>query len=354
MNKSAAIADRTAAISLKLIAAANLLFLLSFLAVLLFATGKARAEIPVCEGRDMLAALDESDPALLAEIRAQAAETPNGKGLLWKIEKDGVPPSWLFGTMHMTDPRVTELPPAARSAFDSSKTVVIETTDVLDQKAMLATLMAEPELMMFTDSTTLDSLLSPEDAAAVEEGLKARGIPPASVAKMKPWMLSAMIALPACELARKNAGAPVLDMKLAKDAQSAGKEIAGLETARSQLAAMASLPMEFHLKGLTETLKLGDRIEDLIETMIVLYTRGEVGMIWPLFSAVLPPDLGGSGFAAFEETMILARNRTMAQSAGKILSDGNAFIAVGALHLPGEEGLVELLRSVGYTVTAVQ
>ncbi|TJW23522.1 MAG: polysaccharide biosynthesis protein GumN, partial [Mesorhizobium sp.] len=81
-------------------------------------------------------------------------------------------------------------------------TVVIETTEVLDQQKMMAAFLKEPELMMFTDSTTLSSLLSPDDAAAVNKALDARGIPPASVAKMKPWMLSTMVALPACELAR--------------------------------------------------------------------------------------------------------------------------------------------------------
>ena len=84
---------------------------------------------------------------------------------------------------------------------------------------MMAAIMAEPDLMMFTDGTTLTSLLSPEDAAAVAKALDARGIPPSSVAKMKPWMLSAMVALPACELARKAGGAPVLDVKLAAGRQ---------------------------------------------------------------------------------------------------------------------------------------
>ena len=50
---------------------------------------------------------------------------------------------------------------------------------------------------MFTDRTTLTSLLSPEDAARLNKALEARGISPASVSKMKPWMLSAMLALPA-------------------------------------------------------------------------------------------------------------------------------------------------------------
>jgi uncharacterized protein YbaP (TraB family) len=355
MKHAVAIADRWAPWAMRLLAALNVLVFLSFLATALLVAGKVRAEAPTCTGSDMLAQLAREDPAAVAKIERDAAATPNGKGLLWKLEREGRPPSFLFGTMHMTDPRVTSLPPAAKAAYEASGTVVIETTDVLDQAGMMAALMKKPELTMFTDSTTLTSLLSPEDIKVVDAGLAARGIPLASVAKMKPWMLSAMVALPTCEMARKSAGAPVLDVKLAGDAQAAGKAVAGLETAEEQLEAMASLPMDFHIKGLVETLKLGDRMDDVVETMIVLYLNGDTGTFWPLFRAVLPSGKEDqAGYAAFEETIVTARNRTMADKAEPLLAEGNAFIAVGALHLPGPEGLVELFRKAGYEVTAVE
>ncbi len=231
--------------------------------------------------------------------------------------------------------------------------MVIETTEILDQAKMMAAMAAEPELMMFTDGTTLASLMSSDDAAAVSRALDSRGIPAASVAKMKPWMLSAMVALPVCELARKAGGAPMLDVKLAQEAKADGKSLEGLETVADQLRAMASLPMEFHMKGLVETAKLGDRMDDVIETMIVLYEREDTGMFWPLFRAVLP-SVGEdeAGYAAFDEAMITSRNRTMVEHAGPMLARGNAFIAVGALHLPGPDGLIELFRKAGYTVSA--
>lgn len=354
MKRVIAIADRAAAMSLKLLVAVNILFFLSFLVILLLMAGRAHAESPVCTGADMLLAVQKSDPAAYRKIEAEAAATPNGKGLLWKLEKPGEKPSYLFGTMHMTDPRVTTLPDAAQKAYDAADTVVIETTEVLDQQKMMAALLKEPDLMMFTDKTTLSSLLSPDDAAAMNKALDARGIPPATVAKMKPWMLSAMVALPACELARKAGGAPVLDVKLAEDAKASGKTVEGLETVADQLHAMASLPLAFHMKGLVDTLKLGDKVNDINETMIVLYQRGDTGMFWPLFRAVMPDEKDDpAGYAAFEETMINSRNKVMVDHAGPILAKGNAFMAVGALHLPGPEGLVEDFRKAGYTVTAV-
>jgi uncharacterized protein YbaP (TraB family) len=130
--------------------------------------------------------------------------------------------------------------------------------------------------------------------------------------------------------------------------------VEGLETAADQLRAMASLPLAFHMQGLVDTLKLGDKMNDINETMISLYLRGEIGMIWPLFRAVLPDEADDpAGYAAFEEAMVTSRNKVMATNAAPILAGGNVFIAVGALHLPGPEGLVELLRKAGYTVTAV-
>lgn len=287
MKRVIAIADRAALVSLKLLAALNLLFFLSFILVLLLA-GRAHAEAPACGGADLLAGLEKTDPAAFKKVEAEAAAVPNGKGLLWKLEKSGEKPSYLFGTMHVTDARVTTLPTVAQQAYDGADTIIIETTEVLDKKKMMAAIAADPNLMMFTDNTTLSSLLSPEDAAVLNKGLDARGIPPATVAKMKPWILSAMVALPACEVARQAAGEPVLDVKLASEAKANGKAVEGLETVADQLRAMASLPLAFHMKGLVDTLRLGDKANDLNETMIILYQRGEIGMFWPLFSTVLP------------------------------------------------------------------
>ena len=337
------------AIALRLLAAVNVLFALGFLATLLLVS-PARAEAVACTGRDLLAQIEIEQPDVYARLKAEAAAVPNGAGLLWKVEKPGVESSWLFGTMHLTDPRVTNLTEAARSAYESAGIVVIETTDVLDPSKMMAAMVARPDLMMYTDGTTLTSTLPPDKAKIIEDALSARGIPPASVARMKPWMLAATLSIPACETARKAAGLPILDVKLAEDAKADGKPVEGLETMIGQLDAMASLPLEFHIDGLIATLDLGDRIQDVFETMVVLYARENVGMIWPLFRTVLPEGDAGA-YEAFETVMIYARNATMRDNAIPLIEKGGAFIAVGALHLPGEQGLVEMLRTAGYTVS---
>lgn len=337
---------------LHVIATINMLLFIAFILILLSA-GNAHADDTTCRGQDLIAEWTKSDPAKVEAIRAEAAKTPNGNALLWTIEKDGVKPSWLFGTMHMADPRVVNLTDAAQSAYDQADTVTIETTEVLDPSAAIKAMAERPDLMMFTDDTTLEKLLPADKQDMVRQALSARGIPLSSVRKMKPWMISAMVALPACEMARKKSGAAFLDLKLAANAEADGKALEGLETIVEQLDAMASLPLQFHIDGLLETLTLESKLDDIFETMITLYSKGEIAMIVPMLRAVSPDStLGGDSYGDFEEAMVKARNRTMAERAGSILDKGNAFIAVGALHLPGEEGLIELLRARGYTVTA--
>jgi uncharacterized protein YbaP (TraB family) len=85
-----------------------------------------------------------------------------------------------------------------------------------------------------------------------------------------------MVALPACEMARKAAGLPVLDVKLAQEAKADGKALKGLETATDQLGRWPRCRWSFHIRGLVDTLKLGDRMDDVIETMIELYEREQV------------------------------------------------------------------------------
>lgn len=328
------------------------LLLLLALAVGLVLARPARADEIVCTGQNLMEELAARDPALLEKVRREADATPNGRGLLWKVEKEGAAPSYLFGTMHMADPRVTELPEAAKTALEGAHSVVIETTDVLDERAMAGALLQNPELSMFVGKESLGDYLSEEERQLVDEALSKMGISFTSIQKMKPWMLISLIALPQCELERKAAGMAILDLKLAREATADGKELLGLETAVEQFSAMASLPMSLHTRGLVQTVKLGNHIEDVMETMIDLYAQGETGMFWPLIRVVLPGgEKDAEDYAAFDQALVRARNGVMAERARPILDKGDAFIAVGALHLPGDEGLIELLRRAGYTVT---
>ncbi|KKX27786.1 TraB/GumN family protein [Rhizobium sp. LC145] len=340
-----------------------MLWLLAALHILLFASlllvlgslSEANAATPVCGGENLLGDLKAEKPGLYEEILSEGSRVPNGKGLFWKVEKTGLAPSYLLGTMHVSDPRVLKMPPGAAEAQAEASTIVIESDEILDEKKATAALLSKPELTMFTDGNSIEKLLPKEDVALLEKGLKQRGIPLAAVSRMKPWMLMAFVSLPPCELARKAQNAAFLDKKIATDAIAAGKQVKGLETLAEQLSTMAAIPMDLHLKSLVETIKLGSRMEDVFETMTELYLSEDIGLTMPLLKAVAPDGTDDqSGYGEFEELVVVKRNQLMAERAAPILAEGGAFIAVGALHLPGEQGLIELLREQGFTVTRAE
>ena len=365
-SPSAAMAHETLADrALTWIGLANLMFVIAFFTLFhVVQPAQAKTDLiqhTACSGQDLNAALQAAEPDIYQKLLSDNAAVPFSKGLLWRVEKDGVAPSYIFGTMHVTDPRALVLPEAAEKAFQASSQLVIETTEVLDPQGASMAMMARPDLMMFTDGTTLDTLIPEEDRPEVIKELAERGLPLATIRMMKPWMLTSMLSIPACEQARKGDGVEILDIDLARRAEIRNVPVAGLETIVEQLDAMASLPMENHIEGLVQALKMGDRSDDVFETMIALYTSGETGLIMPVLKEALKdlnPEANADAdqadaYSEFETKMISNRNQTMAKRALPFVEKGSAFIAVGALHLPGEMGLVSLLKKQGYQVSAV-
>ncbi|MCM2293396.1 TraB/GumN family protein [Allorhizobium sp. BGMRC 0089] len=330
-----------------------LMLLLLLLFTLAFAASARADNSTVCTGHNLLPQMEAEQPKLYQSIVDQAAKVENGRTIFWKIEKPGIKPSYLLGTMHVTDPRVLAMPKGAEAAFQQTDTIIVESDEILDDKKAAAALLAHPDLTMFTDGSTLTSHLTPQQAEELDAGLKKRGLSLSAVNKMKPWIISSFVSLPACELARKAKGADFLDKRLAENAAKDGKKVVGLETFAEQLQAMNDLPLKFHLTSLIETLQLGDRMSDIMETMTDLYLKGDVGMIMPMLEAV-DPDKGAdkeNGYAAFEKRIVLDRNRIMAERAAPDLAKGNVFMAVGAMHLPGPDGVVALLEKQGFKLT---
>ena len=346
------------AFALGTVALIHILFALSFLFILLLASSQvdaANATEEACRGANLLEAMESDAPAELADIRQQARAIPNGDSLLWRVDADGLAPSWLYGTMHVTDPRVLRMNEEAREAFSGADTVILESAELSDLAKAQASLMTNLELTMLTDGSTLDSLLDEDDYRRVEEALEERQVPIALVSRMKPWMVFSIIAAPNCELQRRGKGVPFLDKKLADDALAGGKELKGLETFAEQMSILTSLPMDLQLQLLVDTAALGATLDDMMSTMTELYLSEQLNLIMPLIEASAKEDgMDRSAYAEFEKNLVQTRNLTMSERLQPMLKSGNAFVAVGALHLPGNQGLVELLRDQGYTVTAVR
>lgn len=324
-------------------------FLLCFL---LLSAAFAREPPEACEAQSAWGGLRASDD--FAAIREAAARVPNGEGRLFRVTREGAPPSFLFGTMHLSDPRVLALPPSAEAAFAASPHVVVETVDVLDPARMAGALLARPDLTMLPAGRRLGDVLGAEDTGELRAALDRRGVPFASVETLQPWFVAASLALSPCEAARLAGGAEVLDVALARRAEREGKALAGLESAAEQMEALASLPLDLQAEALRASLETLDRVPVATETMIELYLAGLVSTIEPAIERLAPE--GSETEAAlriaqnFEERVIRRRNAVMTERLGPLLGEGGRFVAVGALHLPGETGLVEALRREGWQV----
>jgi uncharacterized protein len=348
--------DRLAERLQALLLAVPLLLLLALVLAVALAAPARAADDPACGAKDLVAALKASNPAAYEKLKAEGLKIKNSGARFWKVEKVGLPPNWLLGTMHLSDPRVTDLPVEAKAAFDGAKVVILESDEILDQQKAAANMMARPDLMYFAGKETIADYLKPDERKLLEDGLMKRGMPLAAVVKMKPWLLTSMVSLPSCELSRKAQGMPFLDMKLAKDGLAAGKEVKGVETLAEQMEVVASLPMSFHVKSLLGSMKYPQYTADMMETTLQLYLQGDIGLVFPA-GTYFAPETDASDvqdMTLFEEKLITMRNHHMADRGEPILARGNVFMAVGALHLIGDEGLVELLRKKGYTVTAVK
>lgn len=318
--------------------------------------GIAPAAAAACKGTNILDALARGDPAAHAEIRARAAATPNGEGRFWRIERTGKAASHLFGTFH-TDQAVATVPPAVWQALGRARIALFELS-AAEQDAMQARLASDRDFAFDETAPPLSRRLDPAGRAVIARALASRGIPLDSAERMQPWMLFSLLALPACHLQAMAAGATSLDSVLADSAKAAGIPQAGLETYEEALAAFRLIPPEQLLAMLLGTSSLLEREEDIFRTNLDLYAAGRLAEI-DAFGRWLStgPGSGADSAALYDEVMdhlIGARNHAWLAPLEAELVDGGVFAAVGALHLPGETGVVELLRVRGWTVTLVQ
>lgn len=308
-----------------------------------------------CGGTDMLAELATSDPAAYEKISTEAQALGNTQALLWRVEKTGIAPSYLFGTMHLTDRRITALSPAVTDAFKTAKALVLEVGDLSPSAVAAAMTATTGAGIIYSDGSTLESRLSAEEFATVTKVVESNGLPGDAAKMLKPWLVSTLMSISDCERRQAASGAKVLDMQLADRAKAAGIPVTGLETIEQQLSALAGIPEDQQLQMLRVSLKYYARTADLMETMLQLYLKRNMGAAMPFQSQLASRmDIPDSAFDGFKKSLLVDRNARMSANAASVLDKGNAFIAVGALHLPGKTGLVSLLREAGYTLVPVE
>ncbi len=275
---------------------------------------------------------------------------------LWKVTTPGVSaPSYLFGTIHIPDPKVTNLPPLVKQAYDSADAVYTEIPmDILGISGILGSISMMQKIMLPMDEKLTDHL-DLELEKRVDAILKDYGYSLLMFNQMKIWVVAAQVGQ--MDLMEEiSSGKELLDQKLYMDAKRGGKIVGGLETMESQLKVFDDLSTEEQIKFLRETVKQLAKQKGLkpSESIIDAYLTGDTANIVGKLTDMMELD------TAFGQKMydrlLVKRDTDMSKKIADIIrADPNKinFFAIGALHLPRKEGVVGLLREKGITVERV-
>jgi hypothetical protein len=326
--------------------------LLSFLLLLLAPIWASSAVAQTCGGKDLEAEM-KADPAAWQRISAAAARIPNGEALLWRVTTTKGAVSHLFGTIHLTDERVNELSPATQKALGEARVVALEVAGLTPAR-MGRAMAGMRGALVYQNGASLRKVLSWDEQKLAGRIIEKMGMPAETLDVIRPWVVTMSMALSECERARMAAGAQALDQRIENRARAMGARVTGLETVSDQLRAMAAASDEDQVMMLRASLKLYRRTDDVLETLVQRYLRRNLSLILPIQEELWRQvDFPLSAFASFQAALITKRNVRMRDAASPLIEEGGVFVAVGALHLPGTDGLVALLRRAGHTVEAM-
>jgi len=270
-----------------------------------------------------------------------SAQPTSGKHFLWTV-RSGANMLYLAGSVHALGKDVYPLPAAFEKAFDASSTLVEEIN-----LGEVESLSAAPMLLakgMYGDGRTFDSAVSKETAALVTEKFKQTGLPIEMFRPMKPWMV--MLMLTALEAQKMGLDAALgLDKYFYDKANAAKKPVIGLETAEFQIDRFDKMSDKLQEQMLLSTLNEFDAQGSELKGMIAAWQRGDTAA---LEKTVL------SSFKEYPEaytSLIVDRNRAWIPQLEKCLSRPMpCFVVVGAAHMVGPDGLLNLLKVKGYKI----
>lgn len=262
------------------------------------------------------------------------------QGLLWEITSRSGKVSHVLGTMHSDDPRITTLALPVQKAFESAGSFTGEV--MMD----MATIMTMSQMMYYTDGTQLKDVIGDDRYQKCTELLVQYGIPDFMVGMMKPWAVATTISLP------KPRTGQFLDLMLFQQAMAAGKQVYGLESAHEQMSVMDEMPKSEQIAMLDEAIENFDNLPDIFQRFVEAYLSRDLNQLLDLNEEFMK-DSDPAVAQRFEQNLVVKRNHLMVERMQPRLTEGNAFIAVGALHLPGEQGILKLLDEKGYQVKSV-
>lgn len=264
--------------------------------------------------------------------------------LLWRISgKNLSKPSYLFGTIHLLCDNDLGLSDSLKAAIRTSDKVYLE----LDMDNLFEMMQAMQKMKMRND-TTLSDLMSASDYEKVKGFFSTRKsiIPFAVLETYKPMLAASMIMQTSFECENTIS----MEQLIMKQAKQVGRDIKGLETMAYQLSIFDSIPYSVQAKQLINFINdngTDKKASKDYEEMAAAYRSQQLDKLEKLINK---EEFGIDNFA---DLLLYNRNTNWVKKMDQIFSNGSAVIAVGAGHLPGEKGVIQLLRKAGYKVEPV-
>lgn len=284
-------------------------------------------------------------PVHLADT-TDITEEQTGSALLWRIEHpdiyNGIRSSYVYGTIHLDDTRVMDIPDSVLKRLGVADTLMLELE--LNANGSIDML----RKMLFTDGRKLTQIIGEATYNEVKKALVESGnhLPGDVLTILKPWAAMLLLIRP------ENESGTFLDKKLADLARKAGIRVQGLETFNEQLSVFDDIAIDDQVSLLHSTIDSLEEKDLAYQQMLNAYLDGDLEKLVAVANSQQPDD---KRLAELINTkLIVERNQRMFNRMQNHLHAGNTFVAVGALHLPGELGLLNKLRMAGYTVKRVK
>ncbi len=274
-----------------------------------------------------------------AKTKKSLAKSSTSNTLLWEISGKGITtPSYVFGTMHILCADDANLSPNLKQIIAGCNQVYFE----IDMDNMQE-LMGAMKYLRMNDGAKISDLLTPEEYERVKNYFDRNKTPlPFSMMnRFKPYFITSLIG----EQMMSCAETKGMEAQIMKELKPYNKDIKGLETTEFQASIFDSIPYQKQAKDLVSYIDSVDHYKGLTADMVKVYLQQDLDKLDKLMQQ------SDVGMNEYMDLMLYDRNRRWVAQMPEIMNDpGGTLFAVGAGHLPGEEGVLNLLKKAGYTV----
>ena len=275
---------------------------------------------------------------LLGAFYVQLRPAPFSEGVFWRVSKDGEVVGHILGTIHSNDERITRIPDPVMEVFTAASGYAIEAFPGSNLWNPYHGFQSIAGRMMLEDGKTLAEVAGEETASQVYAILKRNHAEEKFARRIKPWA-----AIHSLSIKSEHRG-PIIDQKLLDLAVVQDKELYQIESPEELLAAFYGMPMDSQVSLLVDKLRAYPAARSTMERIIQAYEREDLQEMMDLSTEFIDKSPGKRRHhQAYLKHAIDVRSVVMAHYMQEPFWDRGAFVAIGALHLYGENGVLTLL-----------